>query len=198
MSKTTFQTNIRSLKTPEKTKICLIFSPLYADRIIEHTFILVDDAALNYYVVLGTNLMQELGIDVLFSSNELRWNDVTMPSTSSDATLTTNNLLKNSDAVRQSVPRITKKNSILHTKKLTFSSSASEQKIAALTSDKRCLALSRVSQHSIYQRRMERSVHHNFFKRSKRSQKKPYSKDNGGETKMSVECIALHLLQWIE
>ena len=101
-----FKTGNGRLNVTKKTKTRLILPELYADRIIEHTFNLID-ADLGYDMIIGTDLMTELGIDVCCSTEELRWDEATIPWKSSDATLDTAYFLKDSEAVEESVQRMT-------------------------------------------------------------------------------------------
>jgi len=51
-------------------------------------------------------LMSELKLDILFSTNEVRWDEATIPFKSRDATLETAYFLKDSDAVEESISRM--------------------------------------------------------------------------------------------
>ena len=102
---TTFKTGNGPVSTTKKTKTRLIMPELHADRIIEHTFHLIN-ADLGYDMIMGLDLMTELGIDLLCSTQETTWDEATIPWKSSDATVDTSYFLQDSDAVLESMDRI--------------------------------------------------------------------------------------------
>lgn len=89
----------------EKAKTRLILPELYANRVIEHNFNVMH-SDLGYDVIIGSDLMTELGLNIQFSTQELEWDEASIPFKSKDVTLETSYFLADSQAVQESVERI--------------------------------------------------------------------------------------------
>ena len=69
-------------------KTHLILPELYPERIIEHTFHLLP-TMIGYYMIIGTDLMSELGLKLNFQDACVGWEDASMPFKDRDATFET-------------------------------------------------------------------------------------------------------------
>ena len=87
-SATVWKTGNGNIKTDTKVKTHLILPALYPERIIEHTFHLLPTTT-GYDLIIGTDLMSELGLKLNFQDACIEWEDASMPFKDRDATFET-------------------------------------------------------------------------------------------------------------
>ena len=82
-----------------------VLPELYNDRVIEHTFnVLAMD--IGYDMVIGTDLMSDLGLRLDFQNQGIEWDEASIPFKSIDDTFETGFFIKDSQAVIESTERI--------------------------------------------------------------------------------------------
>ncbi len=104
---TVWNTGNGELKTSARVKTHLVLSELYHDRTIEHTFNVIN-TALSYDVIVGTDLMKELGIVLDFKEQEVHWDEASVPFKSREATIETAYHIEDPIAIQHSTHRIRK------------------------------------------------------------------------------------------
>ena len=100
-----WQTGNGKVSTCKKVKTHLILPELYHERVIEHDFNVLEHP-LGYDVIMGTDLMSSLGININFEQGEIQWQDAAMPFKSCDATAETAFHIEDTDAIKASFSRI--------------------------------------------------------------------------------------------
>ena len=100
-----WKTGNDNIKTDKKVKTHFILPELYPERIIEHTFHLLPTTT-GYDMIIGTNLMSELGLQLNFQDACVEWEDASMPFKDRDATFETAFLVEDIGSVRESMDRI--------------------------------------------------------------------------------------------
>ena len=78
---------------------------LHSDRVTECNFNIVN-ANFGCDIIIGTDLMANLGIDLHFLTQELSWDEATVPFESKDAELGEAYFVKDSEAVSESLDRV--------------------------------------------------------------------------------------------
>ena len=73
-----WKTGKGSIETYRKTKIHFVLPELYNDRIIEHTFHLLPTPT-GYDMIVGTDLMSDLGIKLNFQDATVEWDEAAIP-----------------------------------------------------------------------------------------------------------------------
>ena len=93
-----------NIKTDKKVKTHFILPELYPERITEHTFHLLPTMT-GYDMIIGTNLMSELGLKLYFHDTCVEWEDASMPFKDRDATFETAFHVEDIGSVRESTDR---------------------------------------------------------------------------------------------
>ena len=83
-----WKTGNGNIQTDKKVKTHFILPELYPERIIEHTFHLLPTTT-GYDMMIGTDLMSELGLKLNFQDACVEWEDASMPFKDRDATFET-------------------------------------------------------------------------------------------------------------
>ena len=78
-SETTWETASGDFSTKETVQAQFTLPELHEERLIEWKVHLTDNESMNYDLIIGRDLMTELGLDVLFSSNKIMWEHKTVP-----------------------------------------------------------------------------------------------------------------------
>ena len=86
-------------------KMHLMPPELHSDRVTEHNFDIVN-TNFGCDIIIGTDLMADLGIDLRFLTQELSWDEATVPFESKDAELGKAHFIKDSEAVSESLDRV--------------------------------------------------------------------------------------------
>ena len=73
-----WKTGNGNIKTDKKVKTHFILPELYPERIIEHTFHLLHTTT-DYDMIISTDLMSELGLELNFQDACVEWEDASMP-----------------------------------------------------------------------------------------------------------------------
>jgi predicted aspartyl protease len=81
-----WKTGNGNVSTSKTVKTHFILPELYHDRIIEHKFNVLS-TPIGYDMILGTDLMSELGLKLDFKEACVEWDEASMPFKSRDATL---------------------------------------------------------------------------------------------------------------
>jgi hypothetical protein len=105
ISPETWKTGNGLLTTSKQVKTHFTLPELYSDRVIEHKFNVLE-AAINYDMIMGVDLMCELGIKLDFQDSTITWDEATMPFKSKEDTFETGFYLADSAAVQDSTERI--------------------------------------------------------------------------------------------
>ena len=92
-------------KTDKRVKTHFILPELYPGRITEHTFHLLPTTT-GYDMIIGTNLMSELGFKLNFQDVCVKWEDASMPFKDRDATFETAFHVEDIGSVQESTDRI--------------------------------------------------------------------------------------------
>jgi hypothetical protein len=100
-----WKTGNGTITTSKKVKAQFILPELYADRVIEHTFNVLD-TNIGYDMIIGTDLMSELGFTLNFSTHTIEWDEAYMPFKSRDVTLEEAFGIEDVGAVLESTDRI--------------------------------------------------------------------------------------------
>ena len=82
-------------------KTHIILPELYPEMIIEHTFHLLPTTT-GYDMIIGTDLMSELGLKLNFQDACVEWEDASMPFKDRDATFETAFHVEDIGSVRES------------------------------------------------------------------------------------------------
>jgi hypothetical protein len=83
-----WKTGNGSIETYRKTKTHFVLPELYNDRIIEHTFHLLP-TPIGYNMIVGTDLMADLGIKLNFQDSSVEWDEASMPFEDKEAKIET-------------------------------------------------------------------------------------------------------------
>ena len=86
-------------------KTHFILPELYPERIIEHTFHLLPTTT-GYDMIIGTDLMSELGLKLNFQDSCVEWEDTSMPFKDRDETFETTFHVEDIGSVQESKDRI--------------------------------------------------------------------------------------------
>jgi hypothetical protein len=100
-----WKTGNGSIETYTKAKIQFVLPELYNDRIIEHTFHLLSTPT-GYDMIIGTDLMSDLGIKLNFQDASVEWDEASIPFKHKDAKFETDLHIEDSRAVRESTTRM--------------------------------------------------------------------------------------------
>ena len=100
-----WKTGNGSIETYKKTKTQFVLPELYNDRIIEHTFHLLP-TPIGYDMIVGTDLMSDLGIKLNFQDATVEWDEASIPFKHKDAKFETDLHIEDSSAVRESTTRM--------------------------------------------------------------------------------------------
>jgi hypothetical protein len=100
-----WKTGNGSIETCTKAKIQFVLPKLYNDRIIEHNFHLLSTPT-GYDMIIGTDLMSDLGIKLNFQDASVEWDDASIPFKHKDAKFETDLHIEVSRAERESTTRM--------------------------------------------------------------------------------------------
>jgi hypothetical protein len=100
-----WKTGNGNIQTDKKVKTHFILPELYPERIIEHTFHLLPTTT-GYDMIIGTDLMSELGLKLNFQDACVEWEDASMPFKDRDATFKTAFHVEDIRSVRESIDHI--------------------------------------------------------------------------------------------
>jgi hypothetical protein len=100
-----WKTGNGSIETYKRTKAQFVLPELYSNRIIEHTFHLLPTPT-GYDMIIGTDLMTDLGIKLNFQDTSVEWEEASMPFKDKDAKIETDLYIEDSRAVRESTSRM--------------------------------------------------------------------------------------------
>ena len=95
-----------NIKTNKKGKTHFILPELYPKRIIEHTFHLLPTTTGGYDMIIGTDLMSELGLKLNFQDACVEWEDASMPFKDRDAAFETTFHVEDIGSVQESTDHI--------------------------------------------------------------------------------------------
>ena len=104
-TKTEWSTAAGSMNTDLRTKLQFKLMEFDQDSVIEWN-IHVTKQKMSYDLIIGRDLMTELGIKIDFETNSVQWNDVVVPMKSVDATFATSYHVEDSDAIADATNRI--------------------------------------------------------------------------------------------
>jgi Retroviral aspartyl protease len=82
---THFQTTAGTFLTHAKAKIQFSLNEFFEKRLIEHMAHVANDLS-SYDMILGRDLLHELGVDIKFNSKTVEWDRVSIPMKNIDAT----------------------------------------------------------------------------------------------------------------
>ena len=94
-----WKTGNGSIETCKTTETHFVLPELYNDRIIEHTFHLLPTPT-GYEMIVGTNLMSDLGIKLNFQDATVEWDEASIPFKNKDAKFETDLHIEDSRDVR--------------------------------------------------------------------------------------------------
>ena len=80
---------------------------LHQNRIINHETH-VTNAKMGYDMIIGMDLMSELGIDILNSTHSIKWDEAEIPMRPQDSTLENSYVIHDPEAVKEATSRLTK------------------------------------------------------------------------------------------
>ena len=103
-SETTWHTSAGNFKTFGKSKIEFKLPEFYEKRIVQRD-IHVTQKLGNYDMIIGRDILEELGIDIKYSDNTITWDEATIPMKPIDATLKDEHLM-DSEAVEDATDRM--------------------------------------------------------------------------------------------
>ena len=102
---TEWKTGDGCVNVSQIAKTHLTLPELHSDRVTECNFDIVN-ADFGCDIIIGTDLMADLGIDLHFLTQELSWDEATVPFESKDAELGEAYFVKDSEAVSESLDRV--------------------------------------------------------------------------------------------
>ena len=95
------------LKTKWKCKIDMLFPELSPTRTINTTVTVCDSSISSYYdMIVGRDLLNELGMDIKFSTNTVCWETAEIPMKSRDATPATSYFIQETEQLRTETDRL--------------------------------------------------------------------------------------------
>jgi predicted aspartyl protease len=100
-----WKTAAGTLKTSEKAKIQFKLDELDESKIIEWNAH-VTEQQFSYDMIIGRDLLSELGININFKTNKVEWDDVSIPMKDIDATYSEAYYVEDSHIVNESMERI--------------------------------------------------------------------------------------------
>jgi hypothetical protein len=100
-----WKTGNGSIETYRKTKTHFVLPKLYNNRITEHTFQLLPNP-IGYDMIVGTDLMADLGIKLNFQDSSIEWDEAPMPFKDKDAKIKTDLYIDDRRAVHESTTRM--------------------------------------------------------------------------------------------
>ena len=100
--KSPWNTGNGTMHTNRITTTNLILPELYHERVITYQFHVIDSLA-GYDMIIGTDLMTEIGLNIDMKRQEIRWDDAAVPFKSRDATIETAYHIEDSDSLKESV-----------------------------------------------------------------------------------------------
>ena len=105
MKLTEWKTGDGCVNVSQIAKTHLTLPELHSDRVMECNFNIVN-ADFGCDIIIGTDLMADLSIDLHFLTQELSWDEATIPFESEDAELGEACFIKDSEAVSKSLDRV--------------------------------------------------------------------------------------------
>ena len=105
-SPSVWKTGNGPLTTSKQAVVQFLLPELYADRVIEHSFNVLETAVISYDMIIGTDLMRELGLKLDFKDLTITWDEAVMPFKNRDDTFETGFYQADSTAVLESTERI--------------------------------------------------------------------------------------------
>ena len=104
---TVWKTSAGSFQTTAKSNLLFTMPELHEQRIINHNTH-VTNAKMGYDMIIGMDLMSELGIDILNSTHTIKWDEAEIPLRPRDSTLEDSYFIAEPKAVTQATARLTK------------------------------------------------------------------------------------------
>jgi len=78
-SKCIWNTAAGTMETNQKTKLQFMLPELSETRIIEWKMHVVDNTTMNYDIIIGRDILEELGIVIDFKTKQITWDEVSVP-----------------------------------------------------------------------------------------------------------------------
>ena len=100
-----WRTGNGTVQTDKIAMARFVLPELYTDRLIEHTFHLLATQT-GYDMIIGTDLMAELGFKLNFKDAYIEWDEASMPFKDKDAKVETSLHIEDVGAVKESTTRI--------------------------------------------------------------------------------------------
>lgn len=91
---TVWNTSAGHFKTKAKSNLMFTMPELHDQRIVNHDTYVIN-AKMGYDMIIGMDLMSELGIDILNSTHTIKWDEAEIPLRPQDSTLDDSYLLLN-------------------------------------------------------------------------------------------------------
>jgi len=104
---TTWTTAAGQMRTDTMCKAQFVLPELYDDRLIEWDLHIAKSLG-NYDMIIGQDLLTELGINILFQEQVVTWDDATIPMKDRDATMADSYFIKEEGAIDEATDRIKK------------------------------------------------------------------------------------------
>ena len=104
---TVWKTSAGNFKTLAKSKLEFTMPELHQNRIINHETH-VTNAKMGYDMIIGMDLMSELGIDILNSTHSIKWDEAEIPMRPRDSTIENSYVIHDPKTVQEATSRLTK------------------------------------------------------------------------------------------
>ena len=101
------ETTAGSFNTTAKSKLQFTMPELHEQRIITHQTH-VTNAKMGYDMIIGMDLLKELGIDILNSTQSIKWDTAEIPMRSRHSTVEDAYFIAEPEAVQEATSRLTK------------------------------------------------------------------------------------------
>ena len=104
---TVWQTTAGSFNKTAKSKLQFTMPELHEQRIITHDTH-VTNAQMGYDIIIEMDLLKELGIDILNSTQSIKWDTAEIPMRPQDSTVEDAYFIAEPEAVQEATSRLTK------------------------------------------------------------------------------------------
>jgi len=107
-SKCIWNTAAGTMETNQKTKLQFMLPELSETRIVEWKMHVVDNTTMNYDIIIGRDILEELGIVIDFKTKQITWDEVSVPMRSMNTIQQEGYYIHDSDLVAEAIARTKK------------------------------------------------------------------------------------------
>ena len=101
-----WKTAAGSFKTSTRCNVVFSLPELQEKRVMKSNFHVVNEQMTQYDMIIGRDLLSELGIDLEFSTNQIRWDEAVLPFRDSASTVNDVFIVNDNASVTQATTRI--------------------------------------------------------------------------------------------